>query len=87
MFGDFINELIKEGKSCFSHKEPMYYLGKSKKAIQSSIEHLLAKNEINSPARGFYVIVLPEYRKLGCIPPSFFLPYLGYYYNSKLQYT
>ena len=73
MFSDFIDHLIKEGKCCFNHQDAMSYLGKSKKAIQSSIEHLLSKNELASPVRGFYVILSPEYRKLGCLPAAFFL--------------
>ena len=31
---------------------------------------------IASPARGFYVIVPPEYRRLGCLPAEQFLPAL-----------
>lgn len=76
MFSDFIDHLIKEGKCCFNHQDAMSNLGKSKKAVQSSIEHLLAKNELVSPVKGFYVILPPEYRKLGCLPAAFFLPYL-----------
>lgn len=76
MFHDFIYHLIKEGKCCFNHQDAMSYLGKSKKAVQSSIEHLLFKKELVSPVRGFYIILSPEYHKLGCLPAAFFLPYL-----------
>ena len=38
------------------------------------MSRLAAKGEIASPARGFYVIVPPEYRRLGCLPADQFIP-------------
>jgi predicted transcriptional regulator of viral defense system len=37
---------------------------------------LAARGEIASPARGFHVIVPPEYRRLGCLPADQFIPSL-----------
>lgn len=76
MFNDFIDNLIKEGKCCFHIDYAASTLGKSKEAIRSSIAHMLAKGQLSSPAKSFYVIVPPEYRKLGCLPAPYFLPYL-----------
>jgi len=75
-FSDYINELSRHGRSSFTIQQTQKELGKSLKAIYSSIEHLLAKNELASPAKGFYVIVPPEYQVLKCLPAEHFIPYL-----------
>lgn len=58
-------------------------MGKSRKVVQSSIEHLLAVGELATPAKGFYVIVPPEYHVLGCLPAEYFIPYLMEYWNCR----
>lgn len=80
-FIDYIHDVIKHGRCSFSIEDAKTQLDKSRKAIQSSIEHLLAKGELASPAKGFYVIVPPEYQILGCIPAEFFIPSLMEYWN------
>lgn len=80
-FIDYIHDVIKHGGCSFSIEDAETKLHKSRKAIQSSIEHLLAKGELVSPAKGFYVIVPPEYQILGCIPAEFFIPSLMQYWN------
>ena len=80
-FIDYIHDVIKHGGCSFSIEDAETKLQKSRKAIQSSIEHLLAKGELVSPAKGFYVIVPPEYQILGCIPAEFFIPSLMQYWN------
>ena len=82
-FADYINDLIKHGKCSFTLEHAQKTLEKSRKAILSSIEHLLAREELASPARGFYVIVSPEYQKLKCIPAEHFIPYLMEYLNLR----
>lgn len=78
---NYINELASHGKCSFTINELVAELGKSTKAIRSSIEHLIAKGVVAKPARGFYVIVPPEYQVLGCIPAEHFLPYLMQYWK------
>ena len=50
--------------------------GRSDEAARQALSRLAAKGEIASPARGFYVIVPPEYRRLGCLPADQFIPAL-----------
>lgn len=78
---NYINELAGFGKCSFTIKALVTHLGKSPKAIRSSIEHLIAKGEVAKIARGFYVIIPPEYQILGCIPAEHFLPYLMAYWQ------
>jgi predicted transcriptional regulator of viral defense system len=51
-------------------------LGVSAAAAKLALNRLVKKNVIASPARGFYVIVPPEYRSLGCLPADQFIPAL-----------
>jgi predicted transcriptional regulator of viral defense system len=45
-------------------------------AIRASLRRLERRGEIATPLRGFHVIVPPEYRSLGCLPPEQFIPQL-----------
>ena len=52
-------------------------LGVSLAAVKVALSRLSrqARQElITSPARGFYIIVPPEYRSLGCLPADQFIP-------------
>ncbi|MCE3237886.1 MAG: hypothetical protein K0R24_867 [Gammaproteobacteria bacterium] len=80
-FNDAIDEISMSGKCTFSIPHIQHIIKKSPKAIYSSIEHLVAKNKLASPAKGFYVIVPPEYQVLGCLPAEHFIPYLMEYWQ------
>lgn len=80
-FTDYIHSVMKNGKCTFSIEDAKSKLHKSKKAILASIGRLLKKGELASPAKGFYVIVPPEYQILGCIPAEYFIPYLMEYWH------
>ena len=43
-------------------------LGVSSAASKLALGRLIKQRKVASPARGFYVIVPPEYRSLGCLP-------------------
>jgi predicted transcriptional regulator of viral defense system len=45
-------------------------------ATAVALNRLTRQGAVASPARGFYVIVPPEYRALGCLPPEQFIPAL-----------
>ena len=51
-------------------------LGVSPAAARLALSRLANKGLIASPGRGFYVIVPPEYRRLGCLPAEQFVPAL-----------
>ena len=71
---NFITNLAVQGRYHFTLSELRSSLGISEAAVRQAISRLAAKGEIASPARGFYVIVPPEYRRLGCLPASQFVP-------------
>ena len=73
---DVIADLAARGRHHFTSSELRSALGVSGAAARQALGRLAAKGEIASPARGFYIIVPPEYRRLGCLPADQFVPAL-----------
>ena len=73
---DVIADLAARGRYHFTSSELRSVLGVSEEAARQALSRLAAKGEIASPARGFYVTVPPEYRRLGCLPADQFIPAL-----------
>ncbi|MGD9152232.1 MAG: type IV toxin-antitoxin system AbiEi family antitoxin [Gammaproteobacteria bacterium] len=78
---EYIDFLIAHGKCCFSLDEAEEYLGKKRSLVIKAINHQKKLGRIASPAKGFYVIVSPEYRIYGCLPAEYFIPYLMKYWE------
>ncbi len=78
-----IADLAARGRYHFSSSELRSALGVSEAAARQALSRLAAKGEIASPARGFYVIVPPEYRRLGCLPADQFVPALMEHRNAR----
>lgn len=73
---DYLARLPEAGRYFFTSREVGEALGLSPDAVKLALNRLRRKGEIASPARGFYVIVPPEYRALGCLPADQFIPSL-----------
>ena len=73
---DIIADLAARGQYHFTSAELRPTLGVSDEAARQALSRLAARGEIASPGRGFYVIVPPEYRRLGCLPADQFIPAL-----------
>lgn len=76
MLSKFIADLAAHGKYCFTFKEAAAFSGSSEIAVRAALRRLRQKGEVAMPYRGFNVIVPPEYRVIGCLPPDQFIPYL-----------
>lgn len=50
--------------------------GVSDAVVRQMLSRLIRRKLVATPARGFYVIVPPEYRSLGCLPADQFIPSL-----------
>ena len=74
--GSVIVDLAAEGRYHFTAAEMRRLLGVSPAAARLALSRLAHKGLIASPARGFYVVVPPEYRRLGCLPAEQFVPAL-----------
>ena len=73
---DYIDALLAKGVFCFSGAEASDALGSGVIATRAALRRLRHKGEVAMPYRGFYVIVPPEYRKMGCLPANQFIPLL-----------
>ncbi len=74
--GEYVSDLAASGRYHLASREVQSALGISAAAAKLALNRLAKKNVIASPARGFYVIVPPEYRSLGCLPADQFIPAL-----------
>ena len=72
----YVEDLAATGRYHFLAKEAQKSLGISAAAMKVTLSRLAKRAVIASPARGFYVIVPPEYRSLGCLPADQFIPAL-----------
>jgi len=72
----YLNDLLAQGRYCFTGVEAAQSQGASVIAMRAALRRLRHKGEIAMPFRGFYVIVPPEYRSLGCLPANHFIPSL-----------
>lgn len=73
---DYLSGLAASGRYHFTSSEAQSALGVSASATNKALNRLAKQQLIASPARGFYVILPPEYRSLGCLPADQFIPAL-----------
>jgi predicted transcriptional regulator of viral defense system len=72
----YIERLAATGRYHFASADARAALGASPGAAKVALNRLAKQGVIASPARGFYVVVPPEYRSLGCLPADQFVPSL-----------
>jgi predicted transcriptional regulator of viral defense system len=71
---DLIEYLASIGRYSFVSEEAREALNVSPEASKLALNRLAKQGQIASPARGFYVIIPPEYRSLACLPADQFIP-------------
>jgi predicted transcriptional regulator of viral defense system len=64
----YIDYLASQGRYHFTTEEAARALDVSPVAARAALRRLMRRGEIAVPYRGFYVIVPPEYRRIGCPP-------------------
>src|SRR6266705_373486 len=70
----YVNDLAASGRYHFGSADAQSALAVSPIAAKLALNRLIKQKVIASPARGFYVIVPPEYQALRCLPADQFLP-------------
>ena len=78
---DIIVDYAAYGKHHFTFSEFRENLNGTAAAARQALSRLAKKGEIASPSRGFYVILPPEFRHIGCLPADEFIPALMEYRN------
>jgi predicted transcriptional regulator of viral defense system len=76
---EFLNNLIAKGYYSFTSAQVKEALGVSDIAARAALRRLKQKGALAQPVNGFYVIVPPEYRILGCRPAEHFITELMEY--------
>lgn len=69
----YIDALSAMGRYFFTQDEALKNLNITISALRSSLWRAKKKNEITSPLKGFFMIIPPEYRSLGALPPEEFI--------------
>jgi predicted transcriptional regulator of viral defense system len=84
----FVADLASRGRYHFTTEDVRVAVGVSAVAARAALRRMKVRGEIADPHRGFHIIVPPEYRRLGCLPPEQFIPqlmgYLAEYYYVAL---
>src|SRR3990167_9971413 len=78
----FLTDLIAKGYCCFTYAQVKEALGVSDIAARAALRRLKQKGKLAHPLSGFYVIVPPEYRVLGCRPADHFIHDLMQFINA-----
>ena len=85
----YVSDLAANGRYHFTSREAKAALGVSAAAAKLALIRLTKQKLVASPARGFYVILPPEYGALGCLPADQFIPALmkrlNLYYTGLLS--
>lgn len=79
---NFLTNIVAKGYCCFTFPQVKEALGVSDIAARAALRRLKQKGELAHPLSGFYVIVPPEYRVLGCRPAEHFIDDLMAFINT-----
>lgn len=71
-----VDELAASGRYHFTTSQAEARLRVSLPAVHAALRRLEKRGVIAAPSRGFFVVIPPEYRKLGCLPAEQFVPQL-----------
>jgi predicted transcriptional regulator of viral defense system len=80
---NYIANLAAAGLYHFTVDDMCKALGISRNAAALALNRLSKHRLVASPARGFYTIVPPEYKRLGSLPPDQFIPALMQWRNAE----
>src|SRR3990170_5564094 len=72
----YVESLARSGRYFFGSADAREALGVSAEAAKVALHRLSQQGLVSSPARGYYVVVPPEYHALGCLPAEQFIPSL-----------
>ena len=70
---EYIDILIARGEVSFTAQKMRDQMDSTAKSVERSLYRLKKKGEITSLTKGYYLVLTPEFRKLGCLPPDYFI--------------
>jgi predicted transcriptional regulator of viral defense system len=74
MYSKIIEEIESKGRSSFTIDDIRNEASSSVGAIRIALNRMIKKGKLAKPYKGFYVILPPEHRLRGCLPPEQFIP-------------
>lgn len=77
----YIKQLRKYGERAFTIEDVLGEFKVSRNYARVALHRLVTSGDLVSPAKGFYVIVPPEYQTYGCIPAEQLIPLLMKHLN------
>lgn len=77
----YLDNLTAKGKISFTMKQLCRDLGISHGAGLVTVKRLKQENKAVSPSRGYYLVLTPEFRSMGCLPADFFIDDLMQHLN------
>lgn len=78
----YLDSLIAKGRYVFNRQEAKQALNCSSIALRSALRRMRQKKLIASPIRGLHVIISPEYRHIGFLPPEYVIHEIMHYLGS-----
>lgn len=69
----YLERLTAAGQISFLREQMQRDLKLTPNAVACTLRRLKQQGYIVSPARGYYLIIPPEFLNLGCLPPDFFI--------------
>jgi predicted transcriptional regulator of viral defense system len=79
----YLERLLGQGRHTFTRDEAERALGSSGLATYHSLRRLQKAGWLVMPRRGFYLIVDPEYRALGALPPASWIDDLMAFHGTR----
>jgi predicted transcriptional regulator of viral defense system len=79
----YLNTIRAKGRYSFSLEELLNEFQVSYQTLVQRLYHLKQKKKIAQIRRGFYVIIPPEYKVLGTLPPDLFIDAMMRYLNKE----
>ncbi|MBI2930958.1 MAG: type IV toxin-antitoxin system AbiEi family antitoxin [Planctomycetes bacterium] len=71
--GQFVEQLLGHGRYVFTRREAERRLRRSRRAAYMALHRLTRSGWLVMPRSGFYVIVDPQHRAAGTLPPEWFI--------------
>jgi predicted transcriptional regulator of viral defense system len=78
----YLDNLTAKGRYVFNSQEAGQALNCSPIALRSALRRMRQKRIIASPVRGIHVIIPPEYREIGFLPPEYAMHDIMHYLGS-----
>ena len=79
---DYILSQLADGKYFFSKEETLLALGLNQNQFRLQIFRLHQKKVVKNLGHGFFMIIPPEYRHLGSLPPHWIVdPLMNYLHH------